>query len=87
MISRNLRKPRGRNGLRKRVVVGITETGKTSVLAAFAGLKWSMVNSPWSLKFPNANNDDGHLLEMTGPYTVRALHLYLIIFWYIRKKV
>ncbi|XP_057784320.1 glycine-rich domain-containing protein 1-like [Salvia miltiorrhiza] len=68
---RELQKSRGKKECRRRVVVGIMASGKTSTLAEFAGSKWSMVNSPWSVKLPNANNDDGHLFELTGPHTVR----------------
>lgn len=56
------------------------ETGKTRTLAEFAESKWSMVDSPWSLKLPNANNDDGHLLEMTGPHTVSIIHFYIFLY-------
>lgn len=62
-------------------MVGIMDSGKACTLAEFADSKWSMVNSPWSLKLPSTNNDDGHLFEMNGPHTVRILHFYLIIFY------
>ncbi|KAH6759921.1 DNA-binding protein [Perilla frutescens var. frutescens] len=68
---RDLQKSKGKKECRRRVVVGVMDSGKTCTLAEFAESKWSMVNSPWSLKLPNANNDDGHLLEMTGPHAVR----------------
>ncbi|KAL0450088.1 UNVERIFIED_CONTAM: Glycine-rich domain-containing protein 1 [Sesamum latifolium] len=68
---RDLRKSKGKKECRRRVVVGIMESGETCTLAESADSEWSMVNSPWSLKLPNINNDDGHILELTGPQTVR----------------
>ncbi|XP_057784319.1 glycine-rich domain-containing protein 1-like [Salvia miltiorrhiza] len=68
---RDQQKSKGKKESRRKVVVGIMDSGKTCNLAEFAESKWSMVNSPWSLKLPNGNNDDGHLFEMTGPQTVR----------------
>ncbi|KAL0332404.1 UNVERIFIED_CONTAM: Glycine-rich domain-containing protein 1 [Sesamum calycinum] len=68
---RDLRKSKGKKECRRRVVVGITESGETCTLAESVDSEWSMVNSPWSLKLPNINNDDGHILELAGPQTVR----------------
>lgn len=56
-------------------------SGKSCTLAEFTGSKWSMVNSPWSVKLPNSNNDDGHIFELIGPHTVSIL----IIFSYAEK--
>ncbi|KAG6436864.1 hypothetical protein SASPL_101768 [Salvia splendens] len=68
---RDLHKSRGKKECRRRVVIGNMTSGKSCTLAEFTGSKWSMVNSPWSVKLPNANNDDGHIFELTGPHTVR----------------
>ncbi|KAK6151071.1 hypothetical protein DH2020_016003 [Rehmannia glutinosa] len=68
---RDIKKSKGKKACRKRVVVGIMESGETCTLAEFSESEWTIVNSPWSLKLPNTNNDDGHLLELTGPQTVR----------------
>ncbi|KAL1545207.1 glycine-rich domain-containing protein 1-like [Salvia divinorum] len=68
---RDLHKSRGKKECRRRVLIGNMVSGKSCTLAEFTGSKWSMVNSPWSVKIPNANNDDGHLFELTGPHTVR----------------
>lgn len=61
------------------------KSGETSTLAEFAESKWSIVNSPWSLKLPNTNDDDGHLLELTGPQTVSVLPFLSYIF--LTKKL
>ncbi|KAL0350297.1 UNVERIFIED_CONTAM: Glycine-rich domain-containing protein 1 [Sesamum radiatum] len=71
LSSIDLRKSKGKKECRRRVVVGITESGETCTLAESVDSEWSMVNSPWSLKLPNINNDDGHILELAGPQTVR----------------
>ncbi|CAA3015352.1 Hypothetical predicted protein [Olea europaea subsp. europaea] len=55
----------------RREVVGIPKSGETITLAEFVEKQWSLINSPWSLQLPCTNNDDGHLLELTGPRTVR----------------
>ncbi|EYU41349.1 hypothetical protein ABFS82_12G024600 [Erythranthe guttata] len=68
------KKSKGKIGSMRREVVGTTESGERCKLAVFAESKWSIVNSPWSLKLPNKNNDDGHFLELTGPHTVRLFH-------------
>ncbi|KAL0461918.1 UNVERIFIED_CONTAM: Glycine-rich domain-containing protein 2 [Sesamum latifolium] len=68
---RNSKKSRGKGESMRKEVVGITESGEKCTLAEFAESKWSLVNSPWSLRFPITNNDDGHLLELIGPQTVR----------------
>ncbi|XP_042027842.1 glycine-rich domain-containing protein 1-like [Salvia splendens] len=68
---RDQHKSKGKKESIRKVVVRIMDSGKACTLAEFAESKWSMVNSPWSLKLPNTNNDDGHLFEMTGPHTVR----------------
>ncbi|KAL8476774.1 hypothetical protein ACS0TY_029176 [Phlomoides rotata] len=68
---RVLQKTKSKKECRRRSVVGITESGETCTLAEFAESQWSIVNSPWSLKVPNAKTDDDHLLELTGPHTVR----------------
>ncbi|KAG6433557.1 hypothetical protein SASPL_105171 [Salvia splendens] len=68
---RDMHKSRGKKECRRRVLIGNMASGKSCTLAEFTGFKWSMVNSPWSVKLPNANNDDGHIFELTGPYTVR----------------
>ncbi|KAK4410110.1 Glycine-rich domain-containing protein 2 [Sesamum angolense] len=68
---RNSKKSRGKGENVRKEVVGITESGEKCTLAELTESKWSLVNSPWSLQFPITNNDDGHLLELTGPLTVR----------------
>ncbi|KAL0431416.1 UNVERIFIED_CONTAM: Glycine-rich domain-containing protein 2 [Sesamum radiatum] len=68
---RNSKKSRGKGESMRKEVVGITESAEKCTLAEFAESKWSLVNSPWSLRFPITNNDDGHLLELIGPQTVR----------------
>ncbi|KAK4477409.1 hypothetical protein RD792_016630 [Penstemon davidsonii] len=68
---RDLKKAQGEKECRRREVVGIMESGETRILAEFAESEWSIVNSSWSLQFPSRNNDDGHLLELTGPQTIR----------------
>ncbi|KAL3844933.1 hypothetical protein ACJIZ3_002336 [Penstemon smallii] len=67
---RDSKKPKGKKKLAREVVC-IMESGETRTLAEFAESEWSIVNSPWSLQLPNTNNDDGHILELTGPHTVR----------------
>lgn len=54
-------------------MVGLLGSGETRNLAEFSESEWSLVNSPWSLKLPKTKNDDGHLLELTGPQTVSVL--------------
>ncbi|KAL6512958.1 hypothetical protein OROHE_019748 [Orobanche hederae] len=69
--TRDSKKSKGKIEGMRREVVGLMESGQKCTLAEFAGTKWSMVNSPWSLQLSNAHNDDGHLLELIGPQTVR----------------
>ncbi|KAI3462624.1 hypothetical protein Pfo_019287 [Paulownia fortunei] len=68
---RDSKKSKGKIEGMRREVVGTMESGEKCILAEFAESEWSIINSPWSLQLPNTNNDDGHLLELTGPQTVR----------------
>ncbi|XP_073057955.1 glycine-rich domain-containing protein 1-like isoform X1 [Primulina eburnea] len=56
---------------KRRLVIGTTAAGETRTLAESVDSKWSMVNSPWFLQFPSSNNDDGHILQLSGPHIVR----------------
>ncbi|KAG8384191.1 hypothetical protein BUALT_Bualt04G0092400 [Buddleja alternifolia] len=68
---RDSKKSKGKKECTRRAVVGIMGSGETRTLAEFAEAEWSLVNSPWSLQLPTIDSDDGHLLELTGPQTVR----------------
>ncbi|GER30738.1 hypothetical protein STAS_06697, partial [Striga asiatica] len=68
---RDFKKSKDKKECRKRTVVGITGKGETCTLAEFVESEWSIVDSPWSLKLPDTTDDDGHLLELIGPHTVR----------------
>lgn len=70
LCSRDSKKSKGKKQYTKKEVIGIIGSGKTRTLSEFTDSRWSIVNSPWSIQLPSTNNDDGHLLELTGPKTV-----------------
>ncbi|XP_024977761.1 glycine-rich domain-containing protein 1 isoform X1 [Cynara cardunculus var. scolymus] len=53
-------------------IFGLTRTGETLVLAQFLGKEWSVMDSLWSFKLPNSNDQDAHLL-LTGPRMVKLV--------------
>lgn len=71
---RSSKKLMGNKGCKRRQVTGTTAAGETRTLAESTDSEWSMVNSPWFLQFPCSKDDDGHILQLTGPHTVRLFH-------------
>ncbi|KZV58438.1 hypothetical protein F511_22122 [Dorcoceras hygrometricum] len=70
---RSSKKFMGNKGGQRRRLIGTTAAGETLTLAESADSGWSMVNSPWFLNLPSVNDDDddGHILQLTGPHSVR----------------
>lgn len=69
----------GNKGCKRRQVIGTTAAGETLTLAESADSEWSMVNSPWFLQLPSSNDDDGHILQLTGPHTVSAFSFFYLL--------
>lgn len=56
-----------RNSLSKKEAIGMIASGKTHVLAEFAGNnRWSLMNSNWSIQLHKELSEDGHVFELTG---------------------
>ncbi|XP_073151115.1 glycine-rich domain-containing protein 1-like [Henckelia pumila] len=68
---RSSKKLMGNKKFKRKQVIGTTAAGETRTLAKFVDSEWSMVNSPWFLQLPSSNDDDGHILQLSGPHIVR----------------
>lgn len=75
---RDYNKSKGKSdSMLRQEVIAVTKSGETYTLAEFVGTEWSLIDAQWFICFHNNQNDDGHLLKLTGPRNVRICLLYL----------
>uniref|UniRef100_A0A2P2LCG4 Glycine-rich domain-containing protein 1 n=1 Tax=Rhizophora mucronata TaxID=61149 RepID=A0A2P2LCG4_RHIMU len=67
-------------GIAKKDVIGLTESGDTHTLAEFRGAKWSLMNSQWCLQRTKKFSEYDHLFELVGHRMVALCCLSLVPF-------